>query len=131
MHFSLDRFLESMQEKVQAFPDEYAGYFVRPIAAWIREDYVRVVFESSRSAERRLWAFKSDRRIHTVQGVLDEDEVAGWIYFAHIAGDFPALFNTSDGVRIDWRNTVGEEEPRTLAEIAQIPGAVVIPRGHS
>lgn len=127
MHFSLERFLESMQEKMKIFPDEYAGYFVQPVAAWISDDYVRVVFESQRSDERRIWGFKSDRRIHSSsQRNLTEDEVADWIYFAHIAGDYPALFNKSDGTHIDWRNTPGEGEPKTLAEVAEIPGSVQI-----
>lgn len=124
MHFSLERFLEAMQKRFKTFPEEYAGYSVQPVAAWISDDYVRVVFESRRPSEKRLWGFRSYERIDSPQGTRTEDEIAVGIFFDHIAGDYPALFNKSDGTHIDWRNTLGEGEPKTLAEVAEIPGSV-------
>lgn len=124
--FSLERFLKAMDRSVRIFPDEYSGYDVEPIAAWIDNDYVKVVFESRphHSEKKALWAFAPYRPIHSPQTVVPESEITNAIFFDDMAGDYPALFNKPDGVHIDWRNTSGKGEPQTLAEVEDMPGVV-------
>ena len=101
--FSLERFLKAIDRSVRISPGEYAGYDVEPIAAWIDNDYVKVVFESHphHSEKKALWAFASYRPIHSSQAVVPESEIANDIFFDGMAGDYPTLSNKSDGVHID------------------------------
>lgn len=118
--FNLQRFNEEISADFNIFPEEYEGYTITLVASWISDGYIRAIFQSKNSQRSSLWGYKTSQRIETPHGRFSEKEMADSLYFTHIAGDFPALCNTSNGVNIDWRNVPEELEPKTLAEIKEI-----------
>ncbi|WP_426717909.1 hypothetical protein [Corynebacterium auriscanis] len=120
--FNLQRFNEEISADFNIFPEEYERYTITLVVSWISDGYIRTIFQSKNSQSPSLWGYKTSQKIETPHAGLSEKEMADSLYFTHIAGDFPAFFNTSNGVNIDWRNVPEELEPETLAEIKELLG---------
>lgn len=127
MTFDLLTFSAAMGSAFDAFPEEHAGHRIEVVASWIADDSVRVVCRSEKDGESSLWGFRSIAELDGTCSSCSEQELASRIFFHHIAGDFPAQLSTSDGLTIDWRNSPGDGEPQTLAQVQRLPGVLMRP----
>ena len=114
--------------KLQLIQDEHAEIELSPVALWLGEDCIfHVVLRAVHPAGEALIGYEVGARPLLDHDRLTEEELAMMLVWDYMAGDnIPGQVHETAAGQIHWAAPrFTDNQPRTLAEVGEVPDAWV------